>query len=690
VSAVFGRSLALRLIGGCLFVVLAPPSTLGDWTDFAPTAVDNGVWLDVYTTREHNQFGSGGRSSHWTDTYLKQKLTVGSLGYSYDPKFLQYRFTFGGAFSQEDFTSSFQRNTGWRTNTGPEYDTRLTLLPEHFYNLMVFAARYEPMFREQAAVHISEVENRRGASFRYRKKPYFLNTNFVNQTNDFGVTNTEVNQLAVTGRYFLRTKAGNELSFNGVFNPQWFSDSQGLNGSSQEYSGGNTVSVNNVRLTSSVVSRNFNQEAPSTQNQEGHTQNFDSNQFSVYELLNVPLPWGFRSDAYYRYLDEEGTFSGLTIPQERLTNRTNDIRANLVHRFYESLDTGYHFERTSQDSQGGSTTTLLHTVDTTYTKLIPWGRALTGLSVGTGDTNNSGTSDVINETHSGILVPGSFRLLQPNVAREGIVVFLKSPLPPFDLVQLVENVHYVLIPVQNSFEIRLLTLPPRFALPERYDFLVSYTNLGGDFDLYQNTLSNNYGLELFDNQVDPYFSYALVRSGVNSGSFPGNLADTTSYTVGLFLQRGPFRGRGEYQDLEWDVSPYRSWRGELQYVSPITKTTDANAFFTYVSTYYPHGLSQGQKAYTDESETASGYLQQQLSFLTEGLSVNVGGSYSRLSGLVDGDAWSANGYLTWAVGQLQLILGATAYQAQTDATSVVVGSQRENQYYYLRLRRRLL
>jgi hypothetical protein len=689
VNSVFGRSLALRLIGACLFVVLAPSSTLGDWTDFAPTAVDNGVWLDVYTTREHNQFGSGGRSSDWTDTYLKQKLTVGSLGYSYDPKFLQYRFTVGGAFSQEDFTSSFQTNPGWRTRTGPEYDTRLTLLPEHFYNLMLFAARYEPMFREQAAVHINEVENRRGASFRYRKKPYFLSTNFVNQTNDFGVTSTEVNQLALSGRYFLRTKAGNEVSFNGGFNPQWFSDSQGLNGSSQEYVAGNTVNVQRVQLTSSVVERDFNQEGPFTQGQP--TQNFDSNQFSVYELLNAFLPWGFRSDASYRYLDEEGTFSSPTTPEsERLTNRTDDIRANLVHRFYESLDSGYHFERTSQDSQGGSTTTLLHSLDANYTKLIPWGRLLTGVSVGTGDTNNSGTSDVINETHSGVLVPGSFRLQQPNVARAGIVVFLKSPLPPFELVQLVENVHYVLIPVQNSFEIRLLTLPPRFALPERYDFLVSYTNLGGNFDLQQNTLANNYGLELFDNQVNPYFSYALVRSSVNSGSFPGNLTDTTTYTAGLFLQRGPLRGRGEYQELEWDVSPYRSWRGELQYVSSITTTTEANASLTYVSTYYPHGLSINQKAFTDESETASGYLQQQLSFLTEGLSVNVGGSYSRLSGLVDGDAYSVNGYLTWAVGQLQLILGATAYQAKTDATSVVVGSQREDQYYYLRLRRRLL
>jgi hypothetical protein len=678
------------LIGGCLLAAAAPSLALGDWSEFAPTSVDNGAWIETYATREHNKIRTGGASTDWNDTYLKEKLTLGTLGYSYDPRFLQYRLTVSGAFSQENYSSSFQRNVGWQHRAGPEYDTRFTLLPEHFYNLMVFAARYEPMFKQKAAFQVTQIENRRGATLRYRKKPYFFGTNFVNQSNDFGFVTTDVYQLAVTGKYFLRSKAGNELSFNGAFNPQWFSDTAGLDGSSQEYVGGNTVSVRGVQLTSSVSSRFFDQ-----QGQQGiqSRQNFESDQFSVYELLNVPLPWGFRSDAYYRYLDQDATLSGLVPEQsEHLTNRSNDVRANLVHRLYESLDTGYHFDRNSQDSQGGSTTTLLNSVDANYTKLIPWGRLLTGVSFGLGNADNSGTSNVINESHPEVLVPGSFRLQQQNVDREGISVFLRSPLPPFELVPLVENVHYIVVPVQNSFEIRLLTLPPRFALPERYDFLVSYSNLGGDFELWQNTFANNLSLELFENQVTPYFSYAQVRSGVSSGFFPGNLTDTTTYTAGLFLQRGPFRGRGEYEDLQWDVSPYRAWRGELQYVSPFGRTTAAQATLSYLSRYYPRGLSPADtRAFTDETMTASGYIQQQLFFLAEGLSVNVGGSYSRLSGLVDGDAYGASGYVSWTVAQLQLILGATAYGSQTEGRDVVVlPTQRANQYFYFRLRRRLL
>ena len=337
---------------------------------------------------------------------------------------------------------------------------------------------------------------------------------------------------------------------------------------------------------------------------------------------------------------------------------------------------------------GGSTTSLFHWVDVNYTKSIPWGRLLAGVNLGTGTSDNSGTASVINEPHSAVLVPGSFRLLQPNVDRASIDVFLKSPLPPFDLVPLVENVHYTLVPVQNSFEIRLLTLPPRFALPRTYDFLVSYSNLGGNFDIRTNTLTQNGSVELFENQVTPYYSYALVRPTVTSGSFPGNLTDTTVYTVGLRLQRGPLRADGEFQDLEWDVSPYRQWRADLQYVSPIGRTTDVHAALTYVNRYYSQGLSEtDRRAFTDETVTASGYLQQQL-FL-EGLSLNVGGSYSRVNGLVDGDAYSVDGFLSWTTGQLQLVLGGTAYGSQTSGTNTV-GTNRENQYIYLHLRRRIL
>jgi hypothetical protein len=684
-----GRSLALRLAGACLLVALASSPTLCDWTDFVPTPVDNGVWADVFTSWQRNESGASGRTSDWTDTFLKEKFSVGSLGYSYHPRFLQYRFTVGGTLSQENFNSSSGVNNGWRSRAGPEYDTRLSLLPEHFYNLVAFAARYEPMYKQQAGANVDQIENRRGVSIRYRKKPYFLSTNFVNQSNDFGFTTSDVSRLNTNGTYFLRTKAGNELSFNGAFNPSWFSDNQGLSGTSQEYVAGNTVNLRSVRLTSSVVRNFFDQDSPSSLATENALQHFESDQFSVYEQMNVFLPWNFRGDAYYRFLDSDSTIDDPGAAQsEHLTDRGNDIRANLLHRLYESVDTGYHFQRNSRDSGTGETTSLFHSVNVNYTKLIPWGRLLTGVDFGTGDTDNSGTSDVIDEPHAGVFVPGSFLLRSPNVDGSSIVVFLRSPLPPFELVQLVENVHYTLVPVQNTFEVEVLTLPARFVVPGTYDFLVSYSSLGGDYTLRTNTFVHNGTVELFDNQVAPYYAVALVRPSVTSGTFPGTISDTTTYTAGILLRRGPLRVRGEYQDLEWDVAPYRQWRGELQYVSPVSRTTDLHASVRYLNKYYPQGTSTSDpRAFTDETVTVSGHLQQKLTFV-EGLSLTAGGSYSHLSGLADGDAYSGDGFLTWFTGQMELVLGVTAYGSQTSGAGAV-DTRRENQYVYLHLRRRL-
>jgi hypothetical protein len=81
---------------------------------------------------------------------------------------------------------------------------------------------------------------------------------------------------------------------------------------------------------------------------------------------------------------------------------------------------------------------------------------------------------VINEVHLAVAVPGSFTLDQANADPESIVVFLRSPLPPFQLIRLVESVDYVVIPSQDTFEIRIVVLPPELVVPGTYDFLVDY------------------------------------------------------------------------------------------------------------------------------------------------------------------------------------------------------------------------
>lgn len=90
-------------------------------------------------------------------------------------------------------------------------------------------------------------------------------------------------------------------------------------------------------------------------------------------------------------------------------------------------------------------------------------------------TTTNDQFDVIDEPHSAVPVPGSFTLEQQNVDAGSIVVLVQSPLPPYELITLVENVHYAVIPAGNFFQIQIFALPPQFVVPGTYDFSVSYS-----------------------------------------------------------------------------------------------------------------------------------------------------------------------------------------------------------------------
>ena len=669
----------------CVTVACARSFALADWTDFAPRPFENGAYVDTYSSYEHDNIHSGAAaSSQWTDTFIREKLTLFSNGYSYHPRFVQYRFSISGALKQEDFSSSFSPNSsGWTNNTGLEYDTRLFFLPEHFYNATAFAARFEPLFKEQAASQHSSVETTEGVSFRYRKKPYFLHTGYGNDHIESGLTTSNIQRFFLDGEYFKRFTNGNEVSVTGAFNPSWFTATGGVDGSTYQYVLGNLVNLQRVRLTSTLSKVDANQET-------GSLQSFNNDQLSWYELLTAYLPWNFRTDLRYLYQNNDSTIEEPgTLPNRNLNDTTNDIELDLYHRLYESLDTTYTFLDNWRDSSGGNTSFLGHSLTLNYTKQIPWGQLLAGSNVGTGETDSSGQVNIVNEPHPAVPVPGSFLLLQPNADPTTIIVLLKSPLPPFQLIQLVENVNYTVIPVQNTFQIQIFTLPPQFVVPGTYDFFASYSLAGGDFKLRTNTYSANISTALFEDMVTPYFSYVAVRTDVLSGEFPGVPLDSTTYTSGLLLHRGPVRVRGEYQDFQWNAAPYTAWLADVQYVSALNPTTSVYAAVTYLNKHYTQGTVTyygNVTDYTEESTTASGSIQKQL--FDRNLFLAAGGSYSRINGLVDTNAYSGNGSLIWRIGKVEATVGVSVYGSDSSGANTI-STRRDHELVYVKFRRQL-
>jgi hypothetical protein len=508
-----------------------------------------------------------------------------------------------------------------------------------------------------------------------------MHAGYINDSVESAESHSDVMRFYVDGEYFKRYVNGNELSFNAAFNPSWFTASQNLEGNTLQYSAGNFVNLQRARLTSSLSQDSYEQKSPSSGK-------LTSDQLSWYEFLTVYFPWNFRSDLTYRYQTNDGTIDDAIGERHRkISNTSDDIQLNVLHKLYQSLDTTYTFLHDSRNSSGGDTTFLSHGMTLNYTKTIPRGRLLAGLNLARGDTDSQGQTDVVNEPFQGIPVPGSFTLRQQNVDPATIDVFLRSPLPPFEAIRLVENVHYVVVPVLNTFEIRVFTLPPEFVVPGTYDFFVSYSLNSGDFELQTDSYGGNLNLEMFDRLVTPYFAYAVVKSDVLSGVFPGTPVDSTAYTGGLLVQRGPFLARGEYQNVDLNISPYRSWTIEVQYVTNINPTTSVYASASYLNKFYPHGefLSQPE-AFTEEAISGSGSIQKEL--FERDLFLSAGGSYSRIQGLIDSNSYTMNTSLIWKIGKIDVTLGATAYATDSSGDGGI-STKRDHELVFLKLRRKL-
>ncbi len=669
------KTLLIRIVAvGC-----ACTCAFADWKSFVPRATRNGAFFDLFGSIEHDDSRNGTWPFEWTDTFFREKLTAYSNGYVYHPKFLQYYVALAGALKQEDYRATSFDSPGWTHGSGVEYDTKLLFLPEHPYSAELFALRYEPLFKEQSAVQHNNVQTSWGGSFQYRRKPWALRAGYNDNTIESGVSSSNVARYSVDGEVLKVTRNGYLVSANAAYHPSTFSNSAGLEGDTTEYLFGNVIDLRRARLTTTLASN--------TSDQEGNASGrYTTDQFAWYEMLNLYFPLGFRSNVSYRYQDNNSEQpGGIASGSRTLSDLSRNFQLDVLHRLYQNLDTTYTYLDHSRSSSGGDTTFRSNTLGLSYNKLIPRGRLLAGVYLGRGKTENQGRADVVNEPHLATPVPGFFDLVQQNVDLPSVAVYLQSPLSPFQMILLTETIHYTVTPISNTVQITVFALPPAFVVPGTYDFFVSYSLITGDFGLQTDTLGYNASVELFDTMLTPYYSYGSVQSDVVTGTFPGIPLDSRTITAGVRYHRGPWRARGEYQDVQWEVSPYRAWKGELQYVGTLNPTTRLYATATYLNKYFPEGTTiQLGEGYTDSTISASGSIQKQLP--PRSMALSAGGSFSRLQGIVDTNAYAVNASLLWKIGKLDFSAGASAYSSDTQGATGFDNS-RFHEYYYFNVRR---
>ena len=661
-----------------------PGLARADWSIFIPRTLETHAWIDLYGLWEKDDLQTSQRRITWTDTFLKEKLTLQTAGYFYHPRFVRYRIALTGALKQEEFVESTLPPLGRRDASSLEYDARVVFLPEHPYNLEIFGTRYEPLFREQYATQVDTVSTSSGADFRYRRRPLFLHARVSDDKIESALSTTDVKRLTLDGRFFKELSTGEKISFDARYAPSRLHDSAGFDGDTTDAAVGNLLESKRFRLFSNATRSDLSQRGGPT------TLEGTSRQLAWLEQLTVDLPYRFRLESSWRFQDNRSEFGAEGDAQRTaLSNIGQNLEVDLKHQLYESLQSAYIFRWDASRSSGGDTRALSNSIIFNYTKIVPGpnGRFTAGVSLGQGETRNAGQTEVVDELHSGAAVPGSFLLEQPNVEAASVSVLVRSPQPPFDLVGLTEGVNYTLATVGNSLQVTVLTLPPEFLVPGKFDFRISYALAAGEFKLRTRNLGQSASLALFDNLVTPYYSVNISRSDVLSGSFPSGGLDSDVYVAGVSFFRGPWRGRVEYEDVRWVISPWRGWRAEAQFVGSLGPSTNLNATGSWQDRRFGETFDSGARpAYTEKVTSASASLQRFLFSRT--LTFSSGGSYSRIQGLADSRSYSLNATVSWRVGKLDVTGGASYTDAETQG-GTDLASRTAHQYYYLRLRRLL-
>ena len=245
----------------CAALGLGASSAFGDAGDFIPHSWDNGAYLDLFGSYESDDITRVSSPYGWDDTFFREKVTLFSDGYVYHPRFLQYHMSVGGALKQERYDTTYLEPMGWTHSSGVEYDVRLFFLPEHPYNLELFALRYEPLYKQQASTQHNSVETSYGAFFQYRRKPWLTHARYSVDTLDQGLYSTTTNRLGLDGEYFKRYLNGNQLSFNAAYNPSTSTTSEGVDSNTDQYLFGNLIDLRDVRLNTSVTRNDYSQES---------------------------------------------------------------------------------------------------------------------------------------------------------------------------------------------------------------------------------------------------------------------------------------------------------------------------------------------------------------------------------------------------------------------------------------------
>jgi len=670
-----------RLVVILVIVFLAAPSSARcDIGTFMPSIYTFEGELDFNTSYESSGNTVKGKGLETSDAYFEEKFVLSSTGFVYHPRFLLFLAKIGGGLSQESFQSNVEADSGgWRNAVLTEYEFRGLMLPEHPYNLEIFALRQNPFIpgRNQWGVHPVTTSN--GALFTYRQQPFSFRAGYTDTTIDSGGSKTDTETLNTNGGYRVEN-----FTLSGAYN---HSHSQNSSGSaSSEITTDKFSLQNQIRffekkfvLVSDVSWNLYDAHEPVT------SQNGD--RFTWTEWLNMSLPWSFEGILNYNhYEDSETTSETVRNTETRFASKNDFAGFTLSKHVYASLFAAYNTSYSSTRTTTGDFTSWTNGLSGTYTKKIPWGRILAGANFSRSHQEQNGAPVVTGETKSGP-IDNVITLNGTDIDESTIRILAKNP--STGSFAYLQNGDYDILPrAGNTTRVLILNIPAGVRDPNpffiyEFQFTYFYPALNNSTEL------TNVGyflrLELFDNFFNPYYLYNSSKEKILSGTTPPwGPNDTEVKTLGVLFQKPPYYLLLEHQETQSAYNPSKQDRGEVIYRNDVTPTTNLNVRAYYLNLNNLAGPAQPNPV--DETGVG-GDISIQQAFPDRNLTLNVMASYQQRKYNFETNTYSLNANLLWNVGKLTLEGGAIVGVTDTGASA---GNQETiYQRYYLMLRRKI-
>ena len=663
--------IAAFVFAGITAALFFPRHVIGEEPDFIPRVenISGSLELDMRRIDTRKMW-----RDFETDTTLFssiERLRLATDGYIYHPRFIVFRI--GGAVGLDQ---GYYITTGYR-NVNPvhvfdEYDINFTLLPEHPYNLDVFARR---MVAPLSPINPqSTLATSHGASFRYRQQPLTFYLSAVSQSMETGNSSFDSTQYSASGSY----------GIGPVRNAASYSHADSLTSQGTEAVRTTSSFNNGISLYKNAVSLDSRIGADRQTQTNPFAPLIETDSTAWVEHLHTDLPLNFSADIQHDYHKDEITTEQMLPTLETTTfNRTNTNSGSITHMLYQSLRSTYSAVESTSQASGGDTESHLQAVAFSYLKNIPIGALNANYSFQSSSFTQTGAAAFTNEKHTTV-VPGTFLLV--NQANPSTITVLVTDPATQNLVPLSINANnYQVVQFGNTVQITIQSLPAIivFVPGAPYDFTVSYSLLSIDSETKIRTNTFNLGFTLLDGLFNPFFG--LTTSDVDTvfGTVSSR-DDITSTTLGYTARISPFSFFTQYTNYRSRFSPYQSLNTWAEYQQFITEDTDVLARLLYNRTERP--ATQTSSSYSEEITTMN--VTGHKAFIHENLNLFAGASYSlrRLTS-ISSNSYELNTALKWRVGMLDVSVSAT--RTATVSTGVSGRQTEEEDSYYLTVSRKL-